>query len=73
MLCINEDYTKALAYWHRAAELGLSEAYCSIGYAYDHGEGVEVDKKKAEHYFELAAMKGHVKARDNLGTKLGTI
>ena len=62
-----QDYTKALAYWHRAAELGLSEAYCSIGYAYDHGEGVEVDKKKAEHYYELAAMKGHVKARDNLG------
>ena len=34
---------------------------------YDNGRGVEVDKKKAKHYYELAAMNGNVKARHNLG------
>ena len=29
--------------------------------------GVEIDKKKAKHYYVLAAMNGSVKARNNLG------
>ena len=42
-------------------------AYCNIGYAYNKGEGVEVDEKKATHYYELAAIGGNVQARHNLG------
>ena len=61
------DYTKALELWHRAAELGYDNAYNSIGYAYDHGQGVEVDKKKAIHCYELAAIGGDLDARRNLG------
>ena len=44
-----------------------SEAYCNLGIAYDSGMGVEVGKKKAKHYYELAAMNGNVEARYNLG------
>jgi len=62
-----QDNTKALELWHRAAELGHSGAYSNIGSAYNHGHGVEVDKKKAKQYWELAAMGGNVKARYNLG------
>ena len=62
-----QDYTKALEVYHRAAELGHAGAYAGIGYAYDNGRGVEVDKNKAKHYYELAAMKGGVTARHNLG------
>jgi len=62
-----QDYAKALELWHRAGELGYAEAYHGIGYAYDSGEGVEVDKKKARHYYELAAVEGSVLARYNLG------
>ena len=62
-----QDYTKALELWHRAAELGNAEAYCSIGHSYDCGKGVEVDKKKAKHYFEVASMRGNERARYNLG------
>jgi len=63
-----QSYTKALGLWHRAVELGYFNAYCNIGTAYLHGRGgVEVDKKKAIHYYELAAMKGNVVARHNLG------
>jgi len=62
-----QDYTKALELFHRAAELDYATAYNSIGYAYDFGQGVEIDKKKAVHYYELAANGGNEIARYNLG------
>ena len=62
-----QDYVKALELFHRAGELGHAFAYNNIGYAYNHGKGVEVDKKKGQHYYELAAMVGNVEARYNLG------
>ena len=64
-----QDYNKALEHWHRAGELGHAAAYCSIGSAYYQGRGVEVDKKKTEHYWELSAMGGCVNARYNLGNE----
>ena len=63
-----QDYTKALELYHRAAKLGHAGAHNHIGYAYNNGEGVDVDKKKARHYYELAAMGGDEVARNNLGT-----
>ena len=62
-----QNYKKALELWHRAGELGYADAYCSIGNAYDRGQGVEVDKKKSVHYFELSAVRGCEVARKNLG------
>ena len=62
-----QDHIKALELWQKAAGLGNAEAYASIGYAYHHGDGVEVDNKKAKYYYELAAMKGDASARYNLG------
>jgi len=62
-----QDHTKALELYNRAGELGYAGSYCSIGSAYYKGEGVEVDYKKATHYYELAAMRGDVIARHNLG------
>ena len=32
---------------------------------------MEIDEKKAEHYYELAAMNGSVHARHNLGCAEG--
>jgi len=62
-----QDADKALELWHRAVELGCASAYTNIGFAYQYGKGVEVDKEKAIHYYELAAMKGNATARNNLG------
>ena len=62
-----QNYNKALELWHQAAELGNSKSYYSIGNAYDLGNGVERDEKKAEYYYELAAMGGDAEARHNLG------
>ena len=61
----NDD--KALELWHRAGDIGCSQAYHNIGNAYLNGTGVEVDEKKAVHYWELAAMGGCMMARHNLG------
>ena len=62
-----QDHNKTLDLWHRAAELGYAPSYYNIGNAYYAGNGVERDMKKANHYYELAAMGGVVEARLNLG------
>ena len=66
-----QDYTKALELYHQAVELGYAKAYCSVGYAYDNGKGVEVNEKKARHYYQLAAIEGSERARHNLGSVEG--
>jgi len=65
------DHKKALELHHRAGELGHAKAYTNIGACYDNGQGVEADKKKAIHYFELAAMDGCIISRHNLGINEG--
>jgi len=64
---LQQDHAKALELWQRAGELGSADAYSSIGNVYHTGDSVAVDIKKAIHYWELAAMKGQVDARHNLG------
>ena len=66
---LSQDYGKALELWHQAAELGCATSYFNIGSTYYNGDGVTVDKKKAVHYMELAAMRGNVGARHNLGAE----
>ena len=62
-----QDHAKALELWHRAAKLGCTESYYNIADAYENGDGVERDEKKAKYYYELAAMEGDSYARFNLG------
>ena len=62
-----QDRAKAAELWLKAGELGCSVAYYSLGNAYDNGTGVDRDKKKAKHYYELAAMMGNIYAWHNLG------
>ena len=61
-----QDRRKANEFNLKAGELGCADGYHNLGIAYYGGRGVEVDKKKAKHYFELAAMNGNVNARHNL-------
>jgi TPR repeat protein len=64
---MTRDRAKALELWQQAGELGCAEAYGNIGNVYHLGSDVERDEKKATHNYELAAMRGHVSARFNLG------
>ena len=62
-----QDYDKAFELFVRAGELGQAAGYNGIGYAYENGKGVEIDMKKANQYYKLAAMRGSVISRYNLG------
>ena len=62
-----QDWAKANELYLKAGELGCTEAYNKLGNSHFHGNGVEIDKKKAKHYGELAAMGGKVNARYYLG------
>ena len=66
-----QDWAKANELLLKAGELGCAEAYSKLGYSYDNGRGVEIDTKKAKHYWELAALAGSVLARHNLGCMEG--
>jgi len=61
------DYTKALELWQQAGELGNTPAIYNIGHSYERGIGVDIDKEKAKHYYEIAATRGDEIARHNLG------
>ena len=62
-----QEMAKANELYLKAGELGCALAYFNLGDAYDNGRGVEIDKQKARHYLELAAMNGSARARHNLG------
>ena len=66
-----QDEEKAIELWLKAGVLGCADAYFNLGIAYDFGRGVAIDKKKANHYYELAAINGNVMARHNLGIMEG--
>ena len=68
---MRQDWVKANELWLKAGELGCAVAYCKLGYNYSVGRGVEIEKKKAKHYWELAAINGDVMARHNLGALEG--
>eukprot|EP00985_Skeletonema_marinoi_P024620 scaffold17274_cov124-Skeletonema_marinoi.AAC.3 len=62
-----KDYQSAVEYWTKAAALGDAAAHYNMSISYQHGLGVEKDKKKAVHHLEQAAIGGDPWARHNLG------
>ena len=62
-----QDRAKSNELWLKAGELGCAEAYFNLGIMYSNERGGAIDKKKAKHYYELAAMIGDIQARNNLG------
>ena len=62
------DCKKGFGLLLKAAELGSVRAHNDIGHSYSRGIGVEVDTKKANQHFEMAAVGGNVIAMYNLGS-----
>jgi hypothetical protein len=60
---LQEDHTKAMELYARAAELGCSDAQCHLGNICREGGNL----KKAKFHLEAAAMAGHEMARFKLG------
>ena len=61
------DFQAALDYFSKAARLGDAESSNLLGEMYHRGEGVKRDKSKAIYLNEQAALRGHPRARCNLG------
>ena len=66
-LGLQQDSFKAVDLWRRGAKLGNHQCYHNIGNSYLNGVGVEHSMKKAEQYWELAAIKGDAFSRHNIG------
>jgi uncharacterized protein len=52
---------------HTAAEMGDANAQARLGDAYYHGHGTARDLSSAEYWYRLAAERGHLKAKYQLG------
>lgn len=64
---VNKNIEETLS-WYRIVGEGLSAGdFCNIGYAYETGDGVAVDKEKAVKYYRIAADKGDETAQYNMG------
>jgi tetratricopeptide (TPR) repeat protein len=61
------DYSSAVEYFTKAAELGDVKAHYHLSICYRLGQGVEKDEKKKVFHLEEAAIGGHPDARYNLG------
>ena len=64
---VEQDYTKSLEWYNKAANAGNATAMYSIGYMYDYGEGVEQDYSKALEWYNKAANAGNSAAINNIG------
>ncbi|KAL7554293.1 hypothetical protein ACHAWF_017939 [Thalassiosira exigua] len=62
-----QNRRKAVELWLQAVQLGSNEGAESLASAYQNGHGVEKDINQAMHYYELAVMRGNVRARRQLG------
>ena len=65
----NIDSLKAIELFQRASELGCACAHLNLGDSYSegNGEGIQQDRKKALHHYQIAAMLGNEQARNKLG------
>ncbi|KAG0251559.1 hypothetical protein BGZ95_006864, partial [Linnemannia exigua] len=62
-----QDYTKAMEWFVKAANLGDVDAQNKIGEQYTQGQGVSQDYKKAMGWLTKAADQGHAIAQTNIG------
>ena len=63
-----QNYNIAIKLWNRAADLGsAARTHNALAWAYENGEGVDKDEKRAFHHYKIAAMGGHEFARSALG------
>lgn len=60
-------YRKGLEWAKKSERAGAAEAMFVLGLAYDHGRGVEEDKKKAAEYYRRGADMGNADCMNNLG------
>ena len=65
---VKQDYSKAVEYYTKAANMGHAGAQCNLGNCYFYGfYNVKPDKSKAVKWYTKAANQGNASAQFNLG------
>lgn len=64
---LEQNTAMANELWNKAAKFGFPDSLNSVANSYNLGRGITRSTKTALKYYELAAMKGHIQARYNLG------
>ena len=63
---VRRDYSEAVKYYIKSANLGNADAEYSLGHMLTFGQGVRQDEEEALRWFSLAAAHGNVKAMERL-------
>ena len=58
---------KAAEYYQKGALLGDVTSMCNLGYCYEVGIGLTIDKAKAAEWYQKAANNGQARGQNNLG------
>ena len=64
---VPQDKVRAVEFFTKAAEQGITLAQCTLGYMYECGEGVPQDVARAVELFTKAAVQGDSSAQCTLG------
>ena len=67
LLIKEEDYKKAFLPCKQSAEQGNALAQSNLGWMYENGEGVQLDKREAVKWYRKAAEQGYALAQFGLG------
>ena len=62
----NEDFARARELWERGASLGDPACWVGLGFMFDTGQGVEVDKEKALRCYRAAWRQRNASAANNI-------
>jgi hypothetical protein len=63
------DYGTALLEWRPLAAKGHASAQYNLGFMYEEGRGVPLDRIEAAKWYRKAAEQGHANAQRSLGMK----
>ena len=70
---IEKNHDLTAKYLKIAAQADIASAQNMLGFLYDYGWGVPMDKAMAQQWFRKAALQGNLKAQSNLGRILGPL
>lgn len=62
-----KNYTEALKWWEKAAQLGETAAQYNLGHMYHAGEGTDKNESKAFYWYRKSAEGGHPSGQYNTG------
>jgi TPR repeat protein len=63
---VEQNWTKAVEWYTKAAEKGLSAAMYNLGYCFENGRGVEQNVAKAVEWYTIAVDQGYTKSNSKL-------